>query len=284
MTQNILQASLTVTEVQLRFTFPRWIPIPPQPAVTIRGLLGSALINHLHPGFRGSEDQIPQDSPYWPIFKPLSQAPHPWLIECENGAGLARQLAVNIRFFGEGKQWLPLCLDALEENERNGFGPDRAPYVMQAVSLRELEGPWTPAWTAPDARRLRLYLQSPTRLKHEGRLVDARDDFLKVFVHTVVRRLRSVADKYGTQPSIDNDALQVSIREAELTRMAFELCKERRVSSRTGESVTIGGLRGWCEIESPPPLFQVFDTAVCLAVGGKIASGCGRVSYTPISE
>ena len=273
----IVQAHLPQTEITLSLRFETWIPLPDLPVVTIRGLLGHALRAMLHPGLAGPEEAIPEDSAYWHIFKPSGQAPHPVLIDCEPGGGLARVLLVRLRFWGTGQQWYPICLDALEHGESAGFGPDRTPYRMEVARIEESAAPWQPDWPLPETGFGRVELLTPARLKEGGALVHPESDILSVIVYAAIRRLRGLCETHGSDFFLHRDRLHEALDRTQLTRMAFTLARDMRRSSRTGEHVSIGGIQGWFELVSTPGLLRLLQGAQYTAIGGKIAAGCGRV-------
>lgn len=278
----MLQSSLTVDRYRLTLTFSEGVCLPEQPLVTLRGLLGHGLLGRLHPGV-AEEADLPADSDYWAFFKPTEQQPQPFLLDCAPGRGNGQVLRARVTFWGTGERAVEPVLASLAAMGPSGFGPARVPFTLEATSLAEEIPPWRTQPTAPPGLApFRFDFISPARLKEGGGLVGPDCDLLRVVCFGTVRRLKSLAQAFGGDVTLDLEALRQALAASRVTRTALTVSQDRRISSRSGAEVTIGGLSGFFEGEAPAGLRQVLQCAAWTGIGGKIATGCGRVRCTLI--
>lgn len=279
----LLLADLPVYEARFRLVLSEWWPIPRQPVVTLRGMLGYALRDFLHPG-NDANDALPADSPYFALFKPPNNAAAPILLDCLPGEGLADQLDVQLRAFGDTPGMVEICVEAMAEWGRVGFGGlnDPVTYELENVQVVECSPPWSADWEPLCRGEFRVELLTGAQLKKQGQPLRPDDDLLDALVKAALRRFEELATIYGQNCAVAREVVWAMLEESRITRVALRENFETRTSSRTGAAVPIGGLSGWLAVQGPWALEQVFRSAELTAIGGKVSAGNGRLRVFPL--
>lgn len=272
----VFTSSLNVCEWDLDIEFADWTELPEYPLVTLRGLLGYALKELLHPGVTNP----PPDSMFWEVFKSADGSPHPVLFNAAPGAGLAVVLRVRLSAFGpiaDAESIGHLCIEALTHYGPRGFGPARMPYAVQACAAPARVMPWSREWKPSGAGQFDLVLQTPAQLKWNNQPADESTPLPEIIAKGGLRRLRLLAERSGAAWEQDTEAVDAAIACTRVTRSALYRVADERTSTQDGDSVALGGLVGRFELEGCDELERLFRIASIVGVGKHTSQGNGRV-------
>ena len=297
MSMRCFTGILPITEAHVRLHFvegpPR--PLPKWPLMALRGLQGTALLRLLH----GRVDRPPPGSPYWRIFKPGNGAPTPLLLDVPEGGISAEGLEAVLRFWGSGREWMELCVNALAAS--GPFAYEGAPYRLEVVRrVRRTAPPWSEGWQASGARAWDVTFATPLQLndqnkrQSDGTLRDAQ--LLRGLLKAAVRRLEGMgrgpkhvpgsglAERYGGGITVDTDIVNGLCKAARIVERETRHEDAWRVSGETGQRIYVGGLCGRVRVVGPPEVERLLRTAVLTGVASSTAEMCGRVRVTPLRE
>lgn len=272
----IAGARLRVAETGIALSFPGLTDFPDYPAITLRGLLGHALIDHWGKGAEG-------EHLFRNFFKPPDPIPAPFMLDCRPGAGKGYALSARVRFFGIGVEAFTDFVEALAKRSERGFGDARVPYAVFAEPPGEVEAlPWRPEWRASGRSAWRVEFVSPAQLFRGGSSLADPDFIPLALAEGAARRLERLASAYG---ETEGGLVEAARRDAEgagVLRYSLEKVDLRRVSGIDGHEVAAGGLSGWVELRGAPMLERWLAAGGLLGVGKKIAAGNGRIRVEPI--
>ncbi len=303
-----------INEFLLVFHFTEPAQIPENPVALLRGLLGRALAHRFYPGLppAAPEEAIPDDSPYWALFKPRSggreEGRPPYLLECAWGAGHAAALHVRLRTFGGPPAHARIYAEALETYPRLALGEfgERIPCLMEWMRLP------APCWPAfPDGaagpRPLALEFASPTQLSVKldpplgkvsadallfdpvpghatiaGRLADPLPLLVQAAALSAARALEGFGARF---PGGEGPALSRCLREAAQDRTRFfraALWRHESPTDRAARRQPAEGVMGRLELLADPLLAWCLECGALLGAGARISHGCGRIRLSPL--
>ncbi|MDR1611169.1 MAG: CRISPR system precrRNA processing endoribonuclease RAMP protein Cas6 [Planctomycetota bacterium] len=262
---------LRVAEAGLALSFPRLVDFPEYPAITLRGLLGHALLDRWKRG-TGNE-RLFRD-----FFKPQDPLPAPFMLDCRPGAGRGHVLTARLRFFGSGAGAFTDFAEALAEWSRYGFGASRTQYGVFTEPPVEMENlPWRTGWRGSGSTAWRVEFVSPTQLFRGGSSLSDPGFIPLALAEGAARRLERLASAYGEAAGGLVAAARRDTAGAGVLRYSLEKVDLRRVSGIDGHEVAAGGLTGWVELRGAPELERWLAAGGILGVGKKIAAGNGRI-------
>ena len=217
----------------------------------------------------------PFPPPDAPALRNLEEIPRPFVLappavsERVYHAGVT--FSFDLTLIGKAIPFLPYFIVAFKELGNGGLGRGRKKFRLKRIDLlNPLHGREEPIYTAEDElvrtnevkvtladcrnlavsllndgnpTTLRLAFLTPTRLKHQGHLVDT-PEFHIVF-RTLLRRLSSLALFHcGTRLDVDYRGLIVLAQQIQLARNETRWVDWQRYSSRQREKMFFGGLLG----------------------------------------
>ena len=206
-----------------------------------------------------------------PLLGRVDRAPQPFLLDCRTATPcrLAPGDPFALRLVLVGRRTrdaAPYLLRALEEAAARGVGPGRGRLTLADVHLldplrgrvlpcldggRELRLPEPlPIAPPPPPAAVRVVLETPLRLRVEGRLAGPDSFTAGAFLVNLVRRQSLLARFYGDgPPDLDFRALRelASRLEAGEARLAWR--EQLRRSARQATLMRMGGLVGRFELD-----------------------------------
>ena len=290
------------------------IRLPDYPGSAWRGLLGHGLRRTAcvtrQPSCNGC--LLAQQCVYSTLFETPAPAvaaargytalPHPFVLAIDPTA--PRQLApdtpfsLTVHLFGPAIAQAPYLIHAMGIAGQRGFGREGGCFTLTSVEREgrlgchdwslvyasdsglyqtgETATPCTPPAPAPDEARLRLL--TPLRIKRDGHFVGARDLTALDIVHSLYRRLHSLATSYGGDPRrFEPRAIP---RDPEALRLHADWLRWHewtRYSSRQDTLMQFGGLIGEIRLTGPalPDLWPALWFGQWAQVGKGTAFGLG---------
>mgnify|MGYP006274173485 CR=1 FL=1 len=232
-------------------------------------------------------------------MRKYTAAPHPFVLNPPPGrtrlqAGESYTLGLTL--IGRGNRHLPYIIHALSRGARDGVGRGRAPMALTHVEqetapgtgqwtrIHEAEGPLEaippqpPQMPPPPGHRVTLHLDTPLRIKREGRALGAADLGFGDLFSNLLRRV-SLLSHFHTDTPLETDfagltqaARQWPGMEAKLQWQDWE-----RYSSRQGRHVPMSGLTGRISLapEGLAPFWPYLWLAPFLHVGAGTSMGQG---------
>lgn len=197
--------------------------------------------------------------------------PHPFILNAPIGMKTlnpGQRYTLEVTLLGNGNRHLPYLLHALERAGRAGIGKGRAPLVLEQVEREP--NPGTQEWvtiyqpggpvmqpfprerTIPDppaGSTLRIEFQTPTRFRHESRVVRPQDFHFADLFSNLLRRISMLTYFHGDHPletdfaGLTQRAKLISIQQQDLHWLPWN-----RYSSRQEREVKMDGLVGSIEL------------------------------------
>lgn len=238
-------------------------------------------------------------------LRKYTAAPHPFVLIpgldasgiLPSGAGLHLQFTL----FGHGNRHLPYVIHALDQAGRRGMGKGSGQLGLQRVEQsdrefadwREIHAPGVrlapyPA-TVPEIppcpQRLTLSLETPLRLKSEGRNVTPENFHFGILFANLLRRI-SLLTAFHTDTPLETDfaALTRAARAIEVTQSALRWHDWSRYSSRQDTLMQMGGLLGQVSLsgEGLTPFWPYLWLGQWTHVGKGTSMGLGK--YRIVSD
>lgn len=210
------------------------------------------------------------------IVKHLTAAPHPFVLRplATSGATLQRGdvFSIEIILFGNSHKHLPYIVHTLQQMGRHGFKKPRTDASTGAAPTGDeftLQGLWQTGlpqgdhavfadnqthplrspvqMNLPDetVSAVTLEFLTPYRSVHKGKLVHAGQFSAQAFLTTLLRRLSLLQAVHTDQAlAVDFHALREQAVTVSATTAALRWHDWQRYSSRQGNLIKMGGLRG----------------------------------------
>ena len=198
-----------------------------------------------------------------PSNLPLTISPVPSNCDRVGALPTGALLTLEVTLFGHGNRYLPYVIRAFEQAGERGLGRHHS-----RVSLQRVEQATDNAWqdiltadarlkplpasvpaTPPCPQRLSLILETPLRLKAEGRnLTQDRFQFAPLFSN-LLRRISMLTTFHTDTPlATDFAGLSRAARTVAATRMRLRWHDWTRYSTRQDALMQLGGLLGDIDI------------------------------------
>mgnify|MGYP000296259172 CR=1 FL=1 len=230
------------------------------------------------------------------------RAPHPFTLRETAGPAGVRLI---LSLFGRGNAYLPLMVLALRRAalSKRGIGGRRLT-LAQVCQAQPAEAP---AWTRIDreAGTLRplavqtagrpppcpldtveMHLQSPLRVKRDGRLVEAKDFQFADFFGNLLRRL-SMLTYFHTGTPLETDFKGLMERaHATSCDARLQWIEQSRHSSRQKQEMSFGGLTGTIKVAGADiaPLWAFLWLGQYTHAGAGATMGLGHYSLASLSQ
>ena len=304
---------LEINEALLIFHFEKTLILPDNPIALLRGMLGRALANRFHPRLprNAPEEDIPPDSPYWPLFKPRpaqgGRERPPYLFECPWGAGPANALHVRLRTFGGSREEASVYLQALRDRAPAGLGEHglRTPCEMEWVESPPPAQP--PALPGATPRAIALEYATPAQLTVKfdapagkipldelffqpraaapvflGRAAEPLPLLAYASALSAAKALRELG---GSLPDIGEPLSHALHAAAHDTTRYFRasLARYDNPGDEAAGRQSVCGLMGRLELMADPLLAWCLEWGALLGVGRRVSHGCGRIRVHPLS-
>ena len=243
--------------------------------------------NVLRGGFGHSLRAVASHDLYERIFEPkshesgpsgLADPPRPFLFRASHLDGLEvakhDDFHFDVHIFGDPDIATPITA-ALEHLFESGAGVGRGRANLTAVADERVE---IRLLDEEVATLIRVTFNTPTELKHEGRVM-AQPDFA-VLIRRIRDRVSTLMSLYGPgEPALDFHLFGQLATEVRMVRSDIDLRRVARTSGRTGQTHPIGGMVGEAEYAGPLDAFMPFlRAAFFTGVGRHTVWGNGCVS------
>lgn len=196
-------------------------------------------------------------------LRKYTAAPHPFVLapgpEASGVLSAGAVSTLDITLFGHGNRYLPYVVHALDQAGRQGIGKQRGRLVLQRIEQHHQESwqaiyaesgrlaPLPPAAPAipPCPERLTLVLETPLRLKVDGRLSTPERFSFGTLFSNLLRRI-SLLTAFHTDTPLETDfaGLTRAARAVEVTDAALRWQDWTRYSTRQDTLLQMGGLLG----------------------------------------
>ncbi len=304
-------AALPLSVHRLRFALDFESPcrLPRYPGSAIRGLLGHGLrrilcITH-QPSCNGCA--FAPRCGYVRLFESPAAGnramPHAWVLDMPELPARQREvrhLEFGMTLTGDATQHLPWLIQALEHAGRLGFGGENTPFSLAAIR-RETHagcGEWQTLNRAmlpclpldevpalpPMPSAILLRLQTPLRLKRDGRLVTPRQFHMRLFLNALRLRLRNLLEFHcvGEEPVVLPELPPEP--EAMLRRQALRWMDWTRYSNRQRTRMKLGGLVGELELDmrGREDWWPLLQAGQWLHMGKQTSMGLGQYRITSL--
>ena len=313
-TSSVMQGnSLPLSVHRLRFVLAFETPcrLPRYPGSAIRGLLGHGLRRILcitrQPSCNGCAFAL--RCGYVRLFESPAAGnratPHAWVLDMPELPARQREVRrfeFGMSLTGDAAQHLPWLVQALEHAGRLGFGSESTPFSLAAIR-REMHagsGEWqtlnrvtlprlplneVPA-LPPMPSAILLHLQTPLRLKRDGRLITPRQFSMRLFLNALRLRLRNLIEYHGVgDESIVLPELPPK-PEAMLQRQALRWMDWTRYSNRQRTRMKLGGLVGELELDmrGREEWWPLLQAGQWLHMGKQTSMGLGQYRIASLSN
>ena len=236
-------------------------------------------------------------------FQSLESVPRPFLFEPPPGEAVTYQPGQTFEFgltlFGRGVDYLPYFIVSFKELAEKGLGVGRG-----RARLERIEADGRLVYDAADglvrrnwqqlnpsaaltrvrarlggnlpAERVRLRFETPTRLKHDGHLIE-RPAF-SVLVRALLRRISTLAALHaGHELKLDYRALIDKAEAVRLDRDATAWVDWERYSARQDARMKLGGIVGEVEYAGDlAPFVPLLAVGEWTHVGKNVTFGLGK--------
>jgi hypothetical protein len=295
----------------LRFEFiareTLWFP-PGKAANILRGALGIIFQRIVcRPGCHDARTcEIRSSCPYAQVFEPMAQGsgpsglnywPRPFVFRARhlNGCTIPRDAPFyfDLHLFSQDPKVLAYFVETFAAIADEGLGPHRAKAELQRVRRIAVDeqpeqlvsGPVEPIvldlMPPPSApHRIRVEFLSPTELKHDHKIV-CRPDFPVLFGR-IRDRISTLRALYGAGP-LEIDFRGIGERAASVAMTRCEVRREEaeRISTRTGQSHSLGGFVGVAEYEGDLSEFLPYlEAGRWVGVGRQAVWGKGEIAIS----
>jgi hypothetical protein len=149
-------------------------------------------------------------------------------------------------------------------------------YSAESAMLQPTETLPPPLGPAPDS--LRLALQTPVRLKRNGRYLGARALDARALLGALAARVAMLAELYGTGPrAFERSLAHAAIDQITLEAERLQWAEWTRYSSRQRTLMQLGGVFGTLRLSGPglPALWPLLVLGQWLHVGKATSFGLG---------
>lgn len=226
--------------------------------------------------------------------------PHPFVLEPEppGRRAIARgePLHIGVTLIGPAGALTPYLIHALERAGARGLGRDGGRFRLQTVAQETELGSdhWQPIYSAESATlqptetlppppgsapdSLRLELQTPVRLKRNGRYLGARDLDARALLGALAARAAILAELYGTDArAFERTLAHAAIDQVTLESQRLQWAEWTRYSSRQRTHMQLGGVFGTLQLRGPglPALWPLLVLGQWLHVGKATSFGLG---------
>lgn len=186
----------------------------------------------------------------------------------------------DVHLFSVDRELIAGFTRTFAEIASEGLGPRRGRADLLALTndLAPLSIDLTAPLNAP--RRIRVDFLSPTELKHEGKIVE-RPEFPILFGR-LRDRIGTLRSLYGPGPlDIDFRASNARAASVRMIHCAMQRREVKRLSTRTGQTHSIGGFTGAAEYEGDLAEFLPYlETGCWTGVGRQAVWGKGEFTLT----
>ncbi len=246
------------------------------------------------------ETPPPADTRY---MRRYTAAPHPFILQPDPQL---RQLApgqrttLQMALAGKGAEYLPYVLHALEKAGQQGIGPKNGRFIITGV--QQAQTPDSDNWISiyhsgalkplparpPEPPRLpgviTLTFTTPTRVKHQGRILSPNHFPFAGIIANLLRRYSMMSYFHGEQPfDADFRELIDQARSIEPEFQQLQWQNWSRYSTRQRRKIEMGGVTGELRYrgETIAPYWPLLWTGQWLHLGKGATMGLGRYRITP---
>ncbi len=300
---------LFVGRYLLRFRIAEECLLPPASGSMWRGLLGREL-KRMSTGAATAPRNLPDwitterlyeyfietpPPPDSPAMRRYPHVPHPYVIAApltqrDVHLPTGAHITLPIILFGKANDLLHVVILALARAARGGLGKRRARAELQQVQQElpsgELRHIFAPGETmhvpdvsplrppAPETDKVRIELNTPLRLQHQGRLMQPHKFIPGPFVMNIIRRHAMLHLFHGPgEVQADFRALKAASERVRLLDAGLRWHKQQRYSARQQREVPLDGLLGRFELD----FSQAREVWPFLWLGQFIHAGKGTV-------
>ncbi len=251
---------------------------------------------HFTPGhatnlLRGTFGLALESADYARLFAPrtgsgpsgLTESPRPFVFRARHLDGLTfrpgQAFHFDLNVFLDEPAALEAICTAFAAAAAAGIGPGRGRAAMQAPSTERVSLALDPAPHTPAG--IRVDFLSPIELKDHGRIA-SQPDFPVLFAR-IRDRISTLRQLYGPGPlGLDFAAIGDRAAAVSTTCWQWRHVEIDRLSSRTGQSHSIGGFTGFAEYEGPLAEFLPYlEAARWTGVGRHAVWGKGEITISP---
>ncbi|MFQ5487482.1 MAG: CRISPR system precrRNA processing endoribonuclease RAMP protein Cas6 [Gammaproteobacteria bacterium] len=310
--------SLAIGQYRVRLRAVEEVRLPPYAGSAWRGALGHALKQVFCVTRLASCEQclLYRSCGYAYVFetpppcnsrkmRKYTAAPHPFVLMPGLDGGLlspGAEYLLGLSLFGRSNHYLPYFIHALALAANKGIGGRRGRLVLCAVEQLDFQagGVWRgiyegagdccPLPPEPPSvpgipPRVKVVLETPLRIKQQGRVVDAQALSFSTFFSNLLRRISLLSHFHGDQ-SLETDfrglvsaAAAIGWDEADLHWFDW-----KRYSSRQQQEMRLGGLLGSFVLEGATlaPFWPYLWLGQYVHTGAVTTMGLGR--YRLVSE
>jgi hypothetical protein len=203
------------------------------------------------------------------ILKKVERAPHPFVIFVPDKYQLEYPENDKIRFYltliGSALEYISYFILAFEQIGKKGIGKNRSPFKVERVQisgeniydpvekkvLRDFQVFKGSDFLSPEIglsnpKSLKLYLESPLRIKFNGRF--QKNITFDMIVRNLLRRLQLLSTFYCDGPDfVDFTSLIEKSKEVKVIDKKINWQQQMRFSYRQEKNVSMGGVSGWIE-------------------------------------
>ncbi len=228
--------------------------------------------------------------------------PHPYVLDGSEMSKQFYETGERFRFtlllFGGMIDLLPYFIYTFESMGCRGLGrrteEGRSAFSLKAVHMLDklIYDPHDPFLPSPiprqtlnlspgpgdeDVERLRLYLQTPLRVKDKGRFASDLD--FPLLLRAIVRRLKALKSEFCETPfELPLQELFDRADEVKVTGKEIRWEEQTRYSSRQNSRQLMGGLRGHISLEGGLTLYMpLLRAAEVVHIGKETSFGLGKV-------
>ncbi|HFD15225.1 MAG TPA: CRISPR system precrRNA processing endoribonuclease RAMP protein Cas6 [Rhodospirillales bacterium] len=241
-----------------------------------------------------------------PLLGRVDRAPQPFVLDCRTATPCRLRpgdpFLLRLVLIGrETREAAVYLLRAVEEAARHGIGPGRGRLRLAAIELRDPTGgnsiscmdasgrlrlpePF-PMTVPPAPERVRILLEAPLRMRHEGALVGPGRFTVGMFLMNLVRRQSLLARFHGDgPPDLDFRALRELASRLEAGEAQLAWREQLRRSARQATLMRMGGLVGRFELDlrGAEAFWPFLWRGQFLHAGKATSMGLGRYRLEPL--
>ncbi len=313
--QSTAHLALPVYQYQIGFLAPDACDLPKYPGSAWRGAFGAALKktvcvvrntpcadcmlvdNCAYPYI--FETRPPTDSEK---MRKYNAVPHPFVLQMPNGKNESESIYhLNLTIFGHGQRFFPYFVHALQQAGQNGIGGRRQRFDLQTVMQISSNGAKQLVYSGnnfqainsntlietpvmPDA--VKIIINSPMRIKQQGKNLNPQTFNFKGFFNTLLRRISLLHYFHTDMPlEIDFKALSRQAEMIDFSQQKLEWFDWKRYSSRQKTEMNMGGVIGELQLEMLGK--EAFWPYIWLGqwthVGKGVSMGLGHYRVAPTS-
>jgi hypothetical protein len=209
-----------------------------------------------------------------------------------------------LTLIGSALEYISYFILAFEQIGKKGIGKNRSPFKVERVQVggENIYDPvekkvlrdfpvfkgtdfLSPENNQVDNRRqansnresLKLYLESPLRIKFDGRF--HKDITFEMIVRNLMRRLQLLSAFYCDGPDfVDFTSLIEKSKEVKVINQKINWQQQMRFSYRQERNVSMGGVSGWIEFTGVPVEFMPYlKIGEFLHLGKGTGLGLGKI-------